>query len=81
MEASKLFASQEAEEQVKKESVKTSVPVEVAAPAEEPKEDQAPKSAAPTPEQIIAIKVQYSVISYCFFLPILSSSSRMLFKD
>ncbi|PHT29297.1 U2 small nuclear ribonucleoprotein A' [Capsicum baccatum] len=56
LEASKLFASQEAEELVKKESVKTSVPVEVAAPAEEPKEDQPPKPAGPTPEQIIAIK-------------------------
>ncbi|MCD7458162.1 hypothetical protein HAX54_037427 [Datura stramonium] len=56
LEASNLFASQEAEEQVKKESVKSSVPVEVAAPAEEPKEDQAPKPVAPTPEQIIAIK-------------------------
>ncbi|CAN4088643.1 unnamed protein product [Withania somnifera] len=55
LEANNLFASQEAEEQVKKESVKT-VPVEVAAPAEEPKEDQAPKPVAPTPEQIIAIK-------------------------
>ncbi|XP_059291602.1 U2 small nuclear ribonucleoprotein A' [Lycium ferocissimum] len=54
LEASNLFASQEAEEQVKKESVKPSVPVE--APAEEPKEDQAPKPVAPTPEQIIAIK-------------------------
>ncbi|XP_060205328.1 U2 small nuclear ribonucleoprotein A' [Lycium barbarum] len=54
LEASSLFASQEAEEQVKKESVKPSVPVE--APAEEPKEDQAPKPVAPTPEQIIAIK-------------------------
>lgn len=80
MEASKLFASQEAEEQVKKESVKT-VPVEVAVPAEEPKEAQASKPVAPTPEQIIAIKVQYSVISYCFFLPVLSSSSRMLSKN
>ncbi|KAJ8536137.1 hypothetical protein K7X08_034538 [Anisodus acutangulus] len=56
LEASNLFASQEAEEQVKKESVKPSVPVEVAAPAEEPKEDRAPKPVAPTPEQIIAIK-------------------------
>lgn len=55
LEANNLFASQEAEEQVKKESVK-SVRVEVAAPAEEPKEDQAPKPSAPTPEQIIAIK-------------------------
>ncbi|XP_004235867.1 U2 small nuclear ribonucleoprotein A' [Solanum lycopersicum] len=55
LEASKLFASQEAVEQVKKESVKT-VPVEVAAPAEEPKEAQASKPVAPTPEQIIAIK-------------------------
>ncbi|KAH0687414.1 U2 small nuclear ribonucleoprotein A'-like [Solanum tuberosum] len=55
LEASKLFASQEAEEQVKKESVKT-VPVEVAVPAEEPKEAQASKPVAPTPEQIIAIK-------------------------
>ncbi|CAN4086522.1 unnamed protein product [Withania somnifera] len=55
LEANNLFASQEAEEQVKKESVKT-VPVEVAVPVEEPKEDQAPKPVAPTPEQIIAIK-------------------------
>lgn len=56
LEASKLFASQEAEELIKKEAVKTSVPVEVAAPTEEPKADQASKPVGPTPEQIIAIK-------------------------
>nr|GLL35236.1 U2 small nuclear ribonucleoprotein A' [Ipomoea trifida] len=56
MEANNLFASQEAEEQAKKESVKTFVPGEVPATPEVPKEEQAPKPTAPTPEQIIAIK-------------------------
>lgn len=56
LEASNLFASEEAEEQAKKESVKTFVPGEVPAAPEEPKEDEAPKPVAPTPEQIIAIK-------------------------
>ncbi|KAJ8536139.1 hypothetical protein K7X08_034540 [Anisodus acutangulus] len=40
--------------QAKKESVKTFAPGEVPAPHEEPKEDQAPKPVAPTPEKIIA---------------------------
>ncbi|XP_016449424.1 U2 small nuclear ribonucleoprotein A' [Nicotiana tabacum] len=56
LEASNLFASEEAEEQAKKESVKTFVPGEVPAATEETKEDEAPKPVAPTPEQIIAIK-------------------------
>nr|GMD32447.1 U2 small nuclear ribonucleoprotein A' [Ipomoea batatas]GMD37355.1 U2 small nuclear ribonucleoprotein A' [Ipomoea batatas] len=56
MEANNLFASQEAEEMAKKESVKTFVPGEVPATPEVPKEEQAPKPTAPTPEQIIAIK-------------------------
>lgn len=82
MEASKLFASQEAEELIKKEAVKTSVPVEVAAPTEEPKADQASKPVGPTPEQIIAIKVQYIVYqllfsSYQFFLPLLKCILRI----
>lgn len=79
MEASNLFASEEAEEQAKKESVKTFVPGEVPAATEETKEDEAPKPVAPTPEQIIAIKVQY-VIYHLLFLSN-SSSFRLHFKD
>ncbi|XP_047311077.1 U2 small nuclear ribonucleoprotein A'-like [Impatiens glandulifera] len=54
--AHKLFASKEAEEQAKKESVKTVVPSKVPAAPQVPKEQQAPKKVAPTPEQITAIK-------------------------
>lgn len=56
LEANNLFASQGAEEQAKEASVKTIVPSEVPAAPEVPKEEQAPKQTAPTPEQIIAIK-------------------------
>ncbi|XP_068665843.1 U2 small nuclear ribonucleoprotein A'-like [Aristolochia californica] len=55
-EAERLFASKEAEEEVKKESAKTFTPVEVPNVPEVPKEVQKPKAAGPTPEQIIAIK-------------------------
>lgn len=54
-EASRMFASEEAEAEARKESVKTFVPGEIPAP-EVSKEEQAPKNVAPTPEQIIAIK-------------------------
>ncbi|KAI8529313.1 hypothetical protein RHMOL_Rhmol12G0215700 [Rhododendron molle] len=56
IEAQKLFSSQEAEEQAKKESAKTVIPVEVASTPEVSREEQTPKTVAPTPEQIIAIK-------------------------
>ncbi|XP_059642306.1 U2 small nuclear ribonucleoprotein A' [Cornus florida] len=55
-EAEILFASEEAEEEAKKTSVKTFVPGEVESTPEVPKEEQTPKIVAPTPEQIIAIK-------------------------
>ncbi|XP_071703026.1 U2 small nuclear ribonucleoprotein A' isoform X2 [Rutidosis leptorrhynchoides] len=54
IEATKLFASEEAEEEAKKESARTFVPGEV--PTEEPMEEEPSKPAGPTPEQIIAIK-------------------------
>ncbi|KAK1407128.1 hypothetical protein QVD17_38739 [Tagetes erecta] len=54
LEAAKLFASKEAEEEAKKLSVKTFVPGEV--PNDEPKEEEPAKPVGPTPEQIIAIK-------------------------
>nr|XP_017245470.1 PREDICTED: uncharacterized protein LOC108217132 [Daucus carota subsp. sativus] len=54
-EASRVFASEEAEAEARKESVKTFVPGEIPAP-EVSKEEQPPKKVAPTPEQIIAIK-------------------------
>uniref|UniRef100_A0A5B7C1G9 Uncharacterized protein n=1 Tax=Davidia involucrata TaxID=16924 RepID=A0A5B7C1G9_DAVIN len=56
IEAENLFASEEAEEEAKKTSVKTFVPGEVPSTPEVPKEEQTPKMVAPTPEQIIAIK-------------------------
>ncbi|KAL2462770.1 U2 small nuclear ribonucleoprotein A' [Forsythia ovata] len=56
MEANALFASKEAEEEAKKESVKTFVPGELPSTQEVIKEEQTPKPVAPTPEQIIAIK-------------------------
>ncbi|XP_068661130.1 U2 small nuclear ribonucleoprotein A'-like isoform X2 [Aristolochia californica] len=55
-EAERLFASKEAEEEVKKESAKMLTPVEVPNVPEVPKEELKPKAAGPTPEQIIAIK-------------------------
>ncbi|XP_059448149.1 U2 small nuclear ribonucleoprotein A' [Corylus avellana] len=56
MEASNLFASKEVEEEAKKESTKTFTPGEVPNVPEVAEEHQTPKVAAPTPEQIIAIK-------------------------
>lgn len=56
MEARNLFASKEVEEEIKKESAKTFTPVEVPKVSEVSEEEQTPKVAAPTPEQIIAIK-------------------------
>lgn len=52
-----MFASQEAEEEAKIESVKTFVPGEVPSTEDIPSEEQTPKTVAPTPEQITAIKV------------------------
>ncbi|KAG2706325.1 hypothetical protein I3843_05G088300 [Carya illinoinensis] len=56
MEARNLFASKEVEEEIKKESAKTVTPVEVPKVSEVSEEEQTPKVAGPTPEQIIAIK-------------------------
>lgn len=56
LEAEKLFASKEAEEEARKEPAKTFTPGEVPTVVETPVEDQAPKAVAPTPEQILAIK-------------------------
>ncbi|CAI9113793.1 OLC1v1014474C3 [Oldenlandia corymbosa var. corymbosa] len=56
LEASSLFASEEAEEEAKVVSAKTFVPGEIPAAPEEMKEEEAPKPVAPTPEQILAIK-------------------------
>nr|XP_043606416.1 U2 small nuclear ribonucleoprotein A' [Erigeron canadensis] len=53
-EAAKLFKSEEAEEEAKKESVKTFVPGEVV--NEEPEEKEPSKPVGPTQEQITAIK-------------------------
>ncbi|CAL5413685.1 unnamed protein product [Camellia sinensis] len=57
IEAKNLFSSEEDEEQAKKEFAKTFVPGEAPSIPEDPKEEQAPKPVAPTPEQIITIKV------------------------
>ncbi|CAH9142762.1 unnamed protein product [Cuscuta epithymum] len=56
LEANNLFALPEDEEKAKEQSVKTIVPGEVSATTDLPKEQQVPKPAAPTPQQIIAIK-------------------------
>ncbi|XP_050224741.1 U2 small nuclear ribonucleoprotein A' [Mercurialis annua] len=56
MEAENLFASEEVEEEAKKESAKTFTPGEVPNITEVALEQQTPKLVAPTPEQIIAIK-------------------------
>ncbi|THG10830.1 hypothetical protein TEA_015614 [Camellia sinensis var. sinensis] len=56
IEAKNLFSSEEDEEQAKKEFAKTFVPGEAPSIPEDPKEEQAPKPVAPTPEQIITIK-------------------------
>lgn len=57
IEAKKLFASEEVEEEIKRESAKTFVPGEIPSTQDVAKEEQAPKPSAPTPEQILAIKV------------------------
>lgn len=57
MEAATLFASKEMEEEAKKESKNTVTPVEVPNVSDVAEEQQTPKVVAPTPEQIIAIKV------------------------
>ncbi|OAY80466.1 U2 small nuclear ribonucleoprotein A' [Ananas comosus] len=56
IEAGKLFASKEAEEEAKKVSTKTFTPGEVVDVPDTSKTDQGPKVVAPTPEQITAIK-------------------------
>ncbi|MBA0749243.1 hypothetical protein Gogos_003192, partial [Gossypium gossypioides] len=56
LEAENLFASKEAEEEIKKESTKTVAPKEVPNVSEVAEEEQMPKVVAPTPEQILAIK-------------------------
>ncbi|TYI60754.1 hypothetical protein E1A91_D10G125700v1 [Gossypium mustelinum] len=56
LEAENLFASKEAEEEIKKESTKTVAPKEVPNVSEVAEEEQRPKVVAPTPEQILAIK-------------------------
>ncbi|KAL5724536.1 hypothetical protein ACHQM5_007783 [Ranunculus cassubicifolius] len=56
VEAEKLFASKEAEEEAKREPVKTFTPGELQNDQEDPMEEQAPSVVAPTPAQIIAIK-------------------------
>ncbi|KAF6163768.1 hypothetical protein GIB67_012127 [Kingdonia uniflora] len=55
-EAENLFATKEAEEDVKKVSSKTIIPDEIPSDMEVTREQQTPKVVAPTPEQIIAIK-------------------------
>ncbi|XP_078441309.1 U2 small nuclear ribonucleoprotein A [Wolffia australiana] len=55
-EAEALFASSEAVEEVKKQATKTITVAEPPRLPERPKEEQAPKVVAPTPEQITAIK-------------------------
>ena len=59
MEAEKQFVSKEAEEEARKEPAKTFTLGEVPTPLETPIEDQVPKVVAPTPEQILAIKVHF----------------------
>ncbi|KAG8379612.1 hypothetical protein BUALT_Bualt07G0106900 [Buddleja alternifolia] len=56
IEANKLFASEEAEEEAKRESAKTFVPGEIPSTQDVTKEEQTTAPAAPTPEQILAIK-------------------------
>ncbi|KAK8917082.1 U2 small nuclear ribonucleoprotein A' [Platanthera zijinensis] len=56
IEAEALFASKEAEEEVKKIPAKAFTPREVSVAAHVSNESQVPKLVAPTPEQIIAIK-------------------------
>ena len=57
-EAKALFASKEVEEEIRKESVETVTPgAEVTSASDIVEEQQNPKVVAPTPEQILAIKV------------------------
>lgn len=56
VEAANLFASKEAEDDVKKSALKTFTPGEVLVSEEIPKEEAMSKVVPPTPEQIIAIK-------------------------
>lgn len=56
LEANNMFASEEAEEEAKRVSVKTFASGEVPSPPEAAKEEQPSKPVGPTPEQIIAIK-------------------------
>ncbi|XP_028077731.1 uncharacterized protein LOC114279652 isoform X2 [Camellia sinensis] len=68
IEAKNLFSSEEDEEQAKKEFAKTFVPGEAPSIPEDPKEEQAPKPVAPTPEQIITIKVSSTLYLFSLFL-------------
>lgn len=65
MEAANLFSSKEVEEEAKKKSTNTFTPEEVPNVSDVREEQQTPKVVAPTPEQIIAIKV-----NCCFLLSI-----------
>lgn len=56
VEAANLFASKEAEEDVKKSGLKTFTPSEVLVSEEVPKEETVSKVVPPTSEQILAIK-------------------------
>lgn len=58
-----MFASEEAEEEIKRESAKV-VLSETPSIPETAKEAQTPKPAAPTPEQILAIKVNCFLVSF-----------------
>lgn len=68
-----MFASEEAEEEIKRESAKI-VHVETPSTQEVAKEEQTPKPSAPTPEQILAIKV-YN-ISFLLRILVFSISSE-----
>lgn len=61
MEAKNLFAYKEVEEDAKKESTMTFSPGEVQNVLEAAEEQPTLKAVAPTPEQIIAIKVRWSL--------------------
>ncbi|RZC87487.1 hypothetical protein C5167_036026 [Papaver somniferum] len=56
-EAENMFSSKQAEEEAKKESTQTFISGEVPDVIETSENDKVAKSVAPTPEQIIAIKV------------------------
>ncbi|KAL7099514.1 hypothetical protein ACP275_09G088700 [Erythranthe tilingii] len=56
VEANNLFASKEAEEEVKRESAKTFVPGEIPSTEDIAEDEQPSKPSAPTPQQILAIK-------------------------